>query len=74
MANNDGFCQKAVKMEQKVGQRMASGHRAKNAINPYFTRYLALEISFRNEQVVSSILTTSSKKRALRKQCSFSVK
>ena len=28
----------------------------------------------RNEQVVSSILTTSSKKRALLSQCSFSVK
>ena len=64
MANNDGFCQKAVKMEQKVGQRMASGHRAKNAINPYFTRYLALEISFRNQQVEgSSPFSSSIKKR-----------
>ena len=29
MASNGGFCQKAVVLEQKVGQRMASWHQKK---------------------------------------------
>ena len=31
MASNGGFCQKAVNLEQKVGQRMASWHQKKIA-------------------------------------------
>ena len=50
MASNGGFCQKAVVLEQKVGQRMATWQRIKKPINPYKSRLSEMSYDYRNEQ------------------------
>ena len=62
MASNGGFCQKAVVLEQKVGQRMASWQRIKKPRNPYKSRLSEMSYDSRNEKVACSSHVTSSKK------------
>ena len=69
MASNGGFCQKAVNLEQKVGQRMASWHQKKIAKTLDLQGFVRCRTAFVINRSSVQVRSPAPNKRCVPKGC-----